>query len=89
MATRVKPAKSLYEEDLYLWSQTQAALLRAGRFDELDLANLIEAVEDAGGALTTLGAQWCTHDRRASLEARALASDRPSPWLASHDPRAA
>ena len=51
MATRVKPAKSLYEEDLYVWSQTQAALLRAGRFDELDLANLIEEIEDVGGAL--------------------------------------
>jgi hypothetical protein len=51
MATRVKPAKSLYEEDLYVWSRTQAALLRAGRFDELDLANLIEEVEDVGGAL--------------------------------------
>jgi hypothetical protein len=51
MATRVKPAKSLYEEDLYDWSQTQAALLRAGRFDELDLANLIEEIEDVGGAL--------------------------------------
>jgi uncharacterized protein DUF29 len=51
MATRVKPAKTLYEEDLYVWSQTQAALLRAGRFDELDLANLIEEIEDVGGAL--------------------------------------
>jgi Domain of unknown function DUF29 len=51
MATRVKPARSLYEEDLYVWSQTQAALLRAGRFDELDLANLIEEIEDVGGAL--------------------------------------
>jgi hypothetical protein len=51
MATRVKPAKSLYEKDLYVWSQNQAALLRAGRFDELDLENLIEEVEDVGGAL--------------------------------------
>ena len=51
MATQVKPAKDLYEEDLYLWSQAQAALLRAGRFDELDLENLIEEVEDVGGAL--------------------------------------
>jgi hypothetical protein len=51
MATQIKPAKDLYEEDLYLWSQAQAALLRAGRFDELDLENLIEEVEDVGGAL--------------------------------------
>jgi Domain of unknown function DUF29 len=51
MATRIKPAKDLYEEDLYVWSQTQAALLRARRFDELDLENLIEEIEDVGGAL--------------------------------------
>ena len=52
MATKIKPvAKNLYEEDLYVWSQTQAALLRERRFDELDLANLIEEVEDVGGAL--------------------------------------
>ena len=51
MATQIKPAKDLYKEDLYLWSQAQAALLRAGRFDELDLENLIEEVEDVGGAL--------------------------------------
>ena len=51
MATRLKPPTSLYEEDIHLWSQHQAALLRGGRFDELDLANLIEEVEDVGGAL--------------------------------------
>ena len=51
MATKTRPAKDLYEEDLYLWSQTQAVLLRAGRFEELDLENLIEEVEDVGGAL--------------------------------------
>ena len=51
MARKIKPAKDLYEEDLYPWSRMQAALLRARRFDELDLENLIEEVEDAGGAL--------------------------------------
>lgn len=52
MATRIKPsAKDLYEEDLYVWSHTQAALLPARRFDELDLENLIEEVLDVGGAL--------------------------------------
>ena len=53
MASRIKPApKELYEEDFYVWSQQQAELLRARRFDELDLANLIEEVEDLGGAVT-------------------------------------
>jgi hypothetical protein len=40
------PASGLYEEDFPLWAERQAALLRAGRFDELDLDNLIEEVED-------------------------------------------
>jgi hypothetical protein len=52
MATRIKPAaKNLYDEDFYVWTQTQAALLREGRFGDLDLQNLIEEVEDLGGAL--------------------------------------
>lgn len=51
MATQIKPvAKDLYKEDFYVWSQRQAELLRARRFDELDLAHLIEEVEDLGGS---------------------------------------
>jgi hypothetical protein len=37
---------ALYEEDFPLWAERQAALLRARRFSELDLDNLIEEVED-------------------------------------------
>ena len=52
MATRIKPtAKSLYDEDYYVWARHQAVLLRDKRFDELDLANLIGEVEDLAGAL--------------------------------------
>jgi Domain of unknown function DUF29 len=40
------PATDLYEADFPLWAERQAALLRARRFDELDLDNLIEEVED-------------------------------------------
>jgi hypothetical protein len=51
MATRISPApKELYEEDFYVWVQRQAELLRARRYDELDLEHLIEEVEDLGGA---------------------------------------
>ncbi|HET6522024.1 MAG TPA: DUF29 domain-containing protein [Geminicoccaceae bacterium] len=51
MATRTKPAaKDLYQEDFYVWTQRQADLLRARRFDELDLENLIEEVADLAGA---------------------------------------
>ena len=35
----------LYEEDFPLWAERQGALLRARRFEELDLDNLIEEVE--------------------------------------------
>ena len=40
------PDATLYEQDFALWAERQAALLRAGRFDALDLENLIEEVED-------------------------------------------
>jgi Domain of unknown function DUF29 len=40
------PAGDLYEDDFVLWAERQAALLRAKRYDELDLDNLIEEVED-------------------------------------------
>ncbi len=37
-----------YEKDFYGWTQEQAALLRAGRLNELDIENLIEEVETMG-----------------------------------------
>jgi hypothetical protein len=37
--------QALYERDFCRWLEQQAALLRQGRFDELDLANLIEEIE--------------------------------------------
>jgi hypothetical protein len=37
--------EALYERDFCLWLAQQAALLRERRFDELDLANLIEEIE--------------------------------------------
>lgn len=52
MATQVRPKPDLlYDEDFYAWSRQQAALLRDGRFAELDLEHLIEEVDDLGGAL--------------------------------------
>lgn len=52
MATKLETkAAELYEADFYVWAERQAELLRARRFDELDLTNLIEEVEDLGGAL--------------------------------------
>src|ERR671910_636940 len=51
MATQVRPkAKPLYEEDFYVWTESQAELLRKRQFDALDLDNLIEEVEALGRA---------------------------------------
>ena len=38
----------LYDQDLYAWTQEQAARLREGAWHELDLEHLIEEIEDVG-----------------------------------------
>ena len=49
MATQGRTrSQDLYEEDFYVWTEAQAALLRERRFEALDLANLIEEVEGLG-----------------------------------------
>ncbi len=49
MATRIKPeAKSIYDQDFYVWTEVQAELLRQRRFEALDLDNLIEEVAGLG-----------------------------------------
>ena len=49
MATRLKAKTSdLYERDVYAWSKEQADLLRARRFEDMDLEHLIEEIEDVG-----------------------------------------
>lgn len=37
-----------YEEDFALWSAEQAALLRAGKFDRVDLESVAEEIESLG-----------------------------------------
>ena len=44
----VRPSSSLYEEDFYAWTRAQAALLRQGRLDEADIANILEEIESLG-----------------------------------------
>lgn len=39
---------SLYDQDFHAWANTQAALLRAGRFGEADIANVAEEIESMG-----------------------------------------
>jgi len=37
-----------YDEDVLAWSQEQARLIRAGRFDLLDVEHVAEEIEDVG-----------------------------------------
>ena len=39
---------SLYDADFYAWANQQAALLRAGRLSEADIANIAEEIESMG-----------------------------------------
>lgn len=39
---------ALYDEDFALWSAEQAALIRAGKFDRIDLENVAEEIESLG-----------------------------------------
>jgi hypothetical protein len=38
----------LYEQDYYLWLETTVRLLREGQLSELDVANLVEEIDDMG-----------------------------------------
>lgn len=40
----------LYEQDFCLWAEATALLLKDGQFSVLDLAHLIEEIEDMGGS---------------------------------------
>ncbi|PWR23884.1 DUF29 domain-containing protein [Zavarzinia compransoris] len=52
MVAERRPASGsgLYDDDILLWSAEQAAHLRARRFDRLDIAHLIEEIEDLGAS---------------------------------------
>jgi hypothetical protein len=39
-----------YQNDFYSWTQQQAALLKARKFNELDFDNLIEEIESMGAS---------------------------------------
>ena len=40
--------KSLYDRDFYLWIQATAQQLKEGKFNEIDIPNLIEEIESMG-----------------------------------------
>lgn len=37
-----------YQNDFYSWTQQQAALLKSGKFSDIDVENLIEEIESMG-----------------------------------------
>ena len=48
-AKTLKPStSSLYDEDFAAWTSETARLLRASRFDEVDVAHVAEEIEDMG-----------------------------------------
>ena len=40
-----------YESDVVAWAKEQAALIRAGQFDQLDLTHIAEEIEDVGKSI--------------------------------------
>ena len=42
------PTTTGYDQDFYLWTQEQAALLREGAWHELDVHNLAEEIVSLG-----------------------------------------
>jgi hypothetical protein len=55
MATELRTESArLYDADFYVWALEQAELLRGGRFDALDLDNLIKEVEGLADASLTV-----------------------------------
>jgi len=41
-------AKALYDQDFFEWTRCNAALLRAGRFDQADVEHIAEEIKDMG-----------------------------------------
>jgi len=48
MPDTIAPRSMLYETDFYAWANEQAALLRAGRFEDADIAGIAEEIESMG-----------------------------------------
>lgn len=44
------PNQTLYEQDFYTWTQTTAALIRAGTWSDIDPESLAEEVESLGAS---------------------------------------
>jgi hypothetical protein len=49
--TTKAPIPALHDQDYYTWTQEQARLLSEGRYDLLDMQNLIEEIYEMGGSV--------------------------------------
>ena len=49
MTQTITSTKKLYEQDLNLWLETAIAQLKSGKFEDLDIENLIEELEGLAG----------------------------------------
>jgi hypothetical protein len=54
----LKPSKAGYDTDFYQWSMQQAELLRAGRFDLVDIENIAEEIESLGNSDKRPRSDW-------------------------------
>lgn len=43
-----EPSTTRYEDDLFTWAQEQVALLRQGRFEEIDAVHIADELSDVG-----------------------------------------
>jgi hypothetical protein len=85
VATELKVRSlELYDADFYVWALEQAEILRARRFDSLDLENLIEEIEGLAGARLSavLNAARVVMEHLLKLQ-HSPAADPRSLWRAS------
>ena len=72
-----------YDEDVLLWSQQQARLLREGRFSELDVEHLADEIEDVGKSEKRELASRCAVLMAHLLKWRFQPSIRSGSWRAT------
>ncbi len=82
---KVVPLSELvgYDEDVLLWSQQQARLLRERRFAEIDVEHLADEIEDVGKSEKRELASRCTVLLAHLLKWRLQASFRSNSWRAT------
>ena len=71
---------ALYAQDLYAWTQTTAALLRAGTWDALDRAALAEEIESVGKRERREVGRWLQLLLQHLLQWRYQPSERVGSW---------